>query len=125
MGDEFRQSLALLPGRSEAWVSISKPVESRIKEFVRGRSVPSGALSVEGPTKNKLRRTIMVGSHTSEPMVSERRLSNTSPGHNRNDVHVFACPRAVQKSDILFSTKNIASGHGQSGDGNLLRCNPC
>src|ERR1700758_140480 len=114
MGDEFRQSLALVPGRSEAWGCIAKPVESRIKKFVCGRSVPSGALSVEGPTKNKLRRTIMVGSHTSEPMVSERRLSDSSPGHDGNDVHILACPCAVQKSDILFPTKNVASGYGQS-----------
>jgi hypothetical protein len=27
----------------------------------------------------------------------------------------------IQKSDILFSTKNVASGDGQSGYGNLLR----
>ena len=51
---------------------ISKPSKSNVKEFICGRSVPSGTLSVKGPTKNKLYRTIMVSSHPSEPMVNQR-----------------------------------------------------
>src|ERR1700745_433492 len=31
-------------------------------------------------------------------------------------------PCVIEKSDILLSTKNITSGDGQSGYGNLLRC---
>ena len=31
----------------------------------------------------------------------------------------------IQESDILLSTKNIASGNGQSGYGNFLRCRSC
>src|SRR6516162_6833705 len=52
MRNELRQSFALLPGRSEPWIRISKPVESRFKKFIRGRSLPTAALSVKGPTKN-------------------------------------------------------------------------
>src|SRR5271169_4833621 len=112
MRDELRESLAFLPRRSEPWIGISKPRESRIKKFICRRSVPTGALSVEGPTKNKLCRTIMVSSHPSEPMVNERGLSDPSPGNNCNDVDILVCPCTIQKSDILLSTKNIASGNG-------------
>ena len=68
------------------WIWISKPVESRIEKFVCRRSVPTGALSVEGPTKNELRRTITLSSHPSEPMVKERGLADPSPGNDCNDV---------------------------------------
>src|SRR5271166_666266 len=122
MRNELRQSFALLPSRSDPWIWISKPVESRIEKFVFRRSVPTGALSVEGPPKNKLRRAIMVSSHPPEPMVDERGLSDPSPGNDCNDVDILVCPCTTQKSDILLSTKNIASGNGQSGYGNLLRC---
>src|SRR5246127_1211493 len=125
MRDELRQSFTLLPGRSELWIWISKPTESRVKKFICGRSLPPAALSVEGPTKNKLCRTIMVSSHPSEPMVNERGLSNTSPGNNRNDVDILVCPCTIQKSDVLLSTKNFASGNGQSGHGNLLWRKSC
>jgi hypothetical protein len=54
MRDEPRESLALLPRRSELWIWISKPVESRIKKFIRRRSATARALSVEGPTRNRL-----------------------------------------------------------------------
>src|ERR1700738_4420226 len=125
MGDELRQSFALFPRRSETRIWICKPSESRIKKFIRGRTVPTGALSVEGPTKNKLCRTIMVSSHPSEPMVNERGLSDASPGNDCNEVDILVCPCTIQKSDILLSTKNIASCNGQSGYGNLLRCKSC
>src|SRR5271165_2316258 len=73
---------------------------------------PTAALSVEGPTKNELRRTIMFSSHPSEPMVDERGLSDPSPSNDRNDVDLLVCPCTLQKSDILLSTKNIASCMG-------------
>src|ERR1700720_4660038 len=112
MRDELRESLALLPRSSEPWIWISKPSESRVKKFICGRSLPTAALSVEGPTKNKLRRTILVSSHPSEPMVNERGLPDTGPCNNCDDVDILVCPGIVQKSDILLSTKNITSGNG-------------
>src|SRR5712664_168265 len=78
-----------------------------------------------GPTKNKLCRTIMLSSHPSEPMVNERGLPDPSPGNDCNDVDILVCPCTIQKSDILLSTKNIASCNGQSGYGNLFRCKSC
>src|SRR6516164_11576713 len=99
MRDHLREPLALLPCRSEAWICISKPVERRIKKFIRGRSVPTRALSVEGPTKNKLCRTIMVGSHLSEPMVNERGLSDSGPGDDGNNIYILVCPRIIQEGD--------------------------
>src|SRR5580700_2830487 len=125
MCDELSESLAFLPGRSEPWIWISKPSESRIKKFICGRGVPTAALSIEGPTKNELCRTIMVSSHPSEPMVDERGLPDTGPGNDRNDIYLLICPCIIQESDILLSTKNIASGNGQSGQGNLLGCKSC
>src|SRR4029077_14725282 len=115
MRDELRQSFALLPRRSESWIWISKPSESRIKKFIRGRSVPTAALSVEGPAKNKLCRTIMISRHPSEPMVDERGLPDTSPCHDRNDIYILVCPCIIQEGDILLSTKHIASSDRQSG----------
>src|SRR5208337_1454101 len=112
MRDELRESLAFLPRRSKPWIWISKPSESRIKKFIRGRSLPTGALSVEGPTKDKLCRTIMVSGHPSEPMVNERGLSDTSPGNDCNDVDILVCPCTIQENDILLSAKNIAFCNG-------------
>ena len=108
---QLGQSFALFPCRSDPWIWISKPSESRIKKFICGRSLPAAALSVEGPAKNKLRSTIMFGSHPSEPMVNERRLPDTGPGNDRNDIYLLVCPSIIQESDILLSTKNIASGN--------------
>ena len=34
MRDKFRESLALLPRRSDPWVWISEPIESRVKKFI-------------------------------------------------------------------------------------------
>src|SRR6516164_3266291 len=112
MRDELRQSLAFLPPRSVSWIAISKPNESRIKKFIRGRSLPTAALSVEGPAKNKLSRTILVSSHSSKPMVNERGLSHPSPGNNCNEVDILVSPCTIQQSDILLSTKDIASCDG-------------
>src|SRR5580704_3836990 len=105
MCDELSESLAFLPGRSEPWIWVSKPSESRIKKFICGRGIPTAALSVEGPSKNKLCRTIMVSSHPSEPVVNERGLTDPSPGDDCNDVDILVCPSTIQKSDILVSTK--------------------
>src|SRR5271165_5203605 len=125
MRNQLCQSFALLPRRSEPWIWISKPSKSRIKKFICGRSVPTAALSVEGPTKNKLRRTIIVSSQPSQPMVNERRLAHPSPSNYCNDIYLLICPCIIQEIDILLSTKNIASGNGQAGYGNLLRCSSC
>jgi hypothetical protein len=95
--------------------------ESR-QEFICRRSAPTAALSIEGPTKNEFRRTIIFSSHPSEPMVDERGLPNTTPGNDCNDVNILVCPCTIQESEILLSAKNIASFNGQFGYGNLLRC---
>src|SRR5215831_9175067 len=120
MRDELRQSFTLLPCCSEAWIWISEPSERSVKKFICGRSTPTSTLPVEGPTKNKLCRTIMFSRHSSEPMVDERGLSDAGPGNDGNDVDILVCPCTVQKNDVFLSTKNIASGNGQSGYGNLL-----
>src|SRR5271165_6463411 len=104
MRDELRQSFAFLPRRSEPWIWISKPTESGVKKFIRRRSVSTGALSVEGPTKNELCRTIMVSSHPSEPMIDERGLSDPSPGNDCHDIYLLVRPGIIQESKILLST---------------------
>src|SRR6516165_5075742 len=58
-------------------------------------------------------------------MVDERGLSDPSPGNNCNDFDILVCPRTIQKSDIVFSTKNIASCNRQPGYRNLLRRKSC
>src|SRR5215831_8295435 len=92
MRDEIRESLALLPSRSEPWIWISKPTEGRIKKFISGRSASTGALSVERPAKNELGGAILLSRHPSEPMVDERGLSNTRPGNDCNDIDILVCP---------------------------------
>src|SRR5215469_4755649 len=108
MRDELRQSFAFPPRRPEPWIWISKPSESSVNEFICGRSLRPGALPVERPAQYELRRTIVFSSHSSEPMVNERRFSDPGPGHDGNDVDILVCPRTIQKSDILLPTKNIA-----------------
>src|ERR1700745_1053756 len=115
MRDELRQSFALLPCCSGAWIWIAKPVKSGIKKFIGRRSVAAGALSVERPAKNKLCRTIVFSSHSSEPMIDQRGFSDSAPGNNCNDVDILGCPRPIQESDILLSPKNAASCNRQSG----------
>src|SRR5258707_9707138 len=112
MCDEFRQSFALLPCRSDPRIWIPKPSQSHVKKFICGRSAPTCALSVEGPAKNELRRTIMFSSHPPEPTVNERRLPDPCPGNNCNDVCIPVCPCTIQKSEILLSAKNITSCNG-------------
>jgi hypothetical protein len=112
MRNELRESLAFLPRCSEPRVWISKPTESSVQKFIGGRSLSTAALSVERPPKNELGKTIMVGSHPSEPMVDERRLPDSSPGNDGNDVDILLCPSTIQKSDILLATKKITSCNG-------------
>src|ERR1700722_14891353 len=112
MRDELRQSFALLPRRSEPWIWIAKPSESRVKKFICGRSLPTAALFVERPTKNKFCRTILVNSHLPEPMVNDRGFPDAGPGNDCNDVDILVCPSTIQKGNILFSTKDIASCNG-------------
>src|SRR5260370_14461068 len=125
MGAELRESLALLPCRSDPRIWIPEPSQSRIKKFICGRCAPTCALPVEGPAKNELCRTIMFSSHPSEPMVNKRGLPDPGPGNDCNDVDILICPCTIPKSDILLAPKQIASCNGQSGYGNLLRCNSC
>src|SRR6516164_10909130 len=122
MRDELCEPLSLLPSRSDPWIWISKPSESSVKEFICGRSIPSGGLSIEGPAKNELRRTILFSSHPPEPMVHQRRLPDTGPGNYRDNVYTVICPDIIQESNILLSPKNIASRNGQPGYRNFLRC---
>src|SRR5215472_6295769 len=111
MRDELRQSFALFPRRSEPRIWISKPTESRIKKFICGRSLPTAALSVEGPAKDKLRRAIMFSSHPREPMVDQCGLPDASPGNNCDDIDPPVCPCSIQEGDIFISTKNITSSN--------------
>ena len=67
----------------------------------------------------------MLHCHSPEPMVDQRGLSNPSPGNYRDDIYIFVCPCVIQESDILLSTKNIASSNRQSGYGNVLRVGSC
>src|SRR3974377_2420702 len=109
MRDDFGESLSLLPPRSDPWICISKPIESSVKKFIRRRSLPAAALSVKGPAKNELCRTIVLSSHPPEPMVDQRRLPDPSPGNDGNDICMRVCPCVIEESDILFSAKNGAS----------------
>src|SRR5580700_10502111 len=125
MRDELRQSFALLPCRSHPWIWISKPSESSVKKFICRRTVPTAALSVERPAKYELRRTIVFSSHSSKPMVDQRRFSDSAPGNDCNNIDLLVCPCIVQKTDVLFTTKNMAPCNRQSGYGNLLRSVSC
>ena len=42
-------------------------------------------------------------------MVDQRGLPDTTPGNDRNNIYLLICPCIIQESDILLSTKNIAS----------------
>src|SRR5215472_9004289 len=112
MRNELRQSFALFPWRSEPWIWVTEPTESSVKKFICRRSVPTCALSVERPAKYELRRTIVFSSHSSEPMVDQRRFSDSAPGNNCNNIDLLVCPCIVQESDVLFTTKKITSCNG-------------
>src|ERR1700730_7328725 len=112
MRDELRQPFALLPRRPEPWIWITKPSESSVKKFICRRRLPAGALPVEGPAKNQLRRTIMLSSYPPEPMVDERGLPDARPGHDGNDIDLRPRPGSVKESDVVLSTKNLASCNG-------------
>ena len=55
-------------------------------------------------------------------MIDQRGLPDPRPGNDSKDVCLRVRPRMIQESDILLSPKNIASGNGQSGYGDLLGC---
>src|SRR5215510_12430430 len=105
MCNELRQSFALLPGGPKPRIWVAKPRESRIKKFIRRRSLSATALSVKGPAKDELRGAIVFCCHPSKPMVDQCGLPDTSPGNDGNHVDILVCPGAIQKSDILLSAK--------------------
>src|SRR5580704_14725023 len=125
MPNEFRESLAPLPCCSKPWIWIAKPSQSRVEKFIGRRSAAAGALSVERPAKYELCRTILFSNHSPEPMVDQRRFSDSAPGNNCHNIDLLVCPCIVQETDVLFTTKNITSCDGQSGYGNLLRTKSC
>src|SRR6516162_4674084 len=112
MGDELRQSFALLPGGSEPRIWVAKPGQSGIKKFICRRSTPTSTLPVEGPTKNELCRTIVVSSHPSEPMVNERRLPDTGPSNDCDGIDILVCPCCIQERNIFLPTKDVSPGNG-------------
>src|SRR5580704_18207171 len=114
MRNELRQPFALLPSRSEPWIWIPKPVKSGVKKFIGRRSLASGALSVKRPAKYELRRTIVFSSHSPEPMVDQRRFSDSAPGNNGDNIDLLVCPCVVQESNIFLSTEDVAPCNGQS-----------
>src|SRR5262249_42623335 len=59
------------------------------------------------------------------PMVNESGLADPGPSNDCYDVDVLLCPCTVEKSNILLSTKQIASCNRKSCYGNLLRCKSC
>src|SRR5271166_6725585 len=67
----------------------------------------------------------MVSSHALEPMVNKRRLPDTSPGNDCDNIYLLVCPCIIQERDILFSAKNITSCNGESSYGNILWCKSC
>src|SRR5262249_52318561 len=107
------------------WIRITKPGESGVKEFIGGGSATTRALSVEGPAENQLRRAIIFQGHLLEPMVDQRGFPDAGPGNDGNDIYMLVCPGSIQKSDILLSTKNTASGNRQSGYRDLLWPQSC
>src|SRR5262249_10739973 len=112
--DEFHQSFAPLPCGSKPWIRVTKPTECGVDKFIRGRSTSARTFPIERPAKDQLRRTVMISSHPPEPMVNERRLSDTGPGNDCNDIDIPVGPCTIQEVDILLSAKNIASSNGQS-----------
>src|SRR5271156_4144139 len=113
MPNELSESLALVPCCSKPWIWISEPNESRVKKFIRGRSLPTRALPVKGPAKNQLRRTVFFSSHPPEPMIDQRGLSDTGPGNDSYDADIPVGPCTIQEGDILLSTKKITSSDRQ------------
>src|SRR5262245_5732698 len=103
MGDQFCKSFALLPCRSDPWIRVTEPRESRINKFICRRGAPAASLSIKRPSENQLGRAVMLSRHPSEPMVDECRLPNASPGNDCNDMDVLIRPGSIQESDILLS----------------------
>src|SRR5215469_8582981 len=107
MSDELCQPFALLPRRSDPRIRIAKPGQRSVEKLVGRRR--SGTLSIEGPTKNELGRAIAFGSHLPEPIVEQRRLPDTGPGNDCDDIYVWIRPGSVKESDILLATKKLSS----------------
>src|SRR6516165_4839185 len=114
MRHKLGESFPFLPRRSKPWIGIAKPTQSSVEKFIGGRGLPTGALSIEGPAKNKLRRSIMFRSHPQEPLINQGRLPRTTPGNDGNDIYLLICPGLIQESDIRLSAKKIASCNGES-----------
>ena len=114
MKSECRPSSEQGSAQQHPWIWVLKPSESSVKKFICGRSLPACALSVEGPAKNELHRTIFFSSHPPQPTVDKGGLPDTSPSDDANGVHMLVRQRCIQESDILLSPKNIAAGDGPS-----------
>ena len=91
--DVVATSFASLSPFSQAVPSRGSGSPNQVRAASRNSSadeeLSTGALSVEGPTKNELCRTIMFSSHSSEPMVDERGLPDTGPGNDRDDIYML------------------------------------
>src|SRR5580704_18715464 len=107
MRDELRESLALLPRRSDPWIWIAKPSESSVQKFIRRRSAPARALPVEGPAKDQVRRTVLVGRQSPQPVVNQRGFAHAGPGHDADHVDLRIGPGRVQERQVLLTPKNI------------------
>ena len=70
----------------------------------------SEAIAVTNSSFGKVRRAVLrLTANAAE------RLVQTNPGNDCNDIYLLICPCIIQESDILLSTKNVASGNRQSG----------
>ncbi len=121
MRHQVRQAFALFPSRANAWVWIAEPRQGRVQKFIGRRSVLASPLPIERPAEYELCGTVIFGRHASEPMVDQRRLADTRPGHDGYDIDLRVCPGRLQEGEVLFSTKDLARGNGQSGQRDFLR----
>ena len=105
--------VCMLPDTGERY--LSTPLFEGI-----GVDMNDEELALSRSTEYELRGTIVFSSHSSEPMVDQRRFSDSAPGNNCNNIDPLVCPCTVQETNVLVTTKNIASCDGQSGYGNFL-----
>ena len=115
MPNELRQSFALFPRRSGVSNRISKPSEGSVKKFVCGRSVLRRCLVCRMTSQKRA----LLNDTFQQPFVGANdwlhMIDDTGPGNDRHDIYLRVCPGVIQKSDILLSTKQIASCNRQSG----------
>ena len=109
------QSLAFLPRRADSRIGISKPVESSFNKFIGRGGASARALPIKRPAKDKFCDTVVMRSHGSKPVIDKRRLPNTTPGNDRNDIDTGICPGSIQECENLLAAKKLASGHRRSG----------